>query len=290
VILSGGVINTPQLLMLSGIGDPEELKRHDIAVKHALPGVGQNLQDHVSAILMYTRKEQSPFFRMMRYDRIGRELAKAYVFGTGFAADVPGGITAFLKSRSDLALPDVQFLLTAAPLGAWPYFKPFKQPFNDGFACRIVMLHPESRGKVTLRSADPEAHPHILQNFLAADADWKSLRAGVRMAREVAAQAPMQKFIAREFFPGSDKNTDEAIDEHIRKTSITVHHPLGTCRIGPASDPLAVVDTELRVHGLEQLRVIDASVLPDMPTGNINAAVIMAAEKTADVIRGRSAA
>jgi choline dehydrogenase/4-pyridoxate dehydrogenase len=290
VILAGGVINTPQLLMLSGIGDPEELKRHDIAVKHALPGVGKNLQDHVSAILMYHRKEPSPFFRMMRADRIGRELARAYVFGTGFAADVPGGITAFLKSRSDLALPDVQFLLTAAPLGAWPYFAPFKKPFADGFACRIVMLHPEARGTVSLRSTDPEAHPHILQNFLSRDADWKSLRAGVRMAREVAAQSPMQKFIAREFFPGADKITDEAIDDHIRKTSITVHHPLGTCRIGPDSDPMAVVDSALKVHGLERLRVIDASVLPDMPTGNINAAVIMAAEKTADAIRGRQAA
>ncbi len=166
VILSGGVINTPQILMLSGIGDPAELKRLDIPVKAALPGVGQNLQDHVSVILMYHRKEPGPFLPMMRYDRIGRELAKAYLFGTGFAADVPGGITAFLKSRSDLALPDIQFLLTAAPLGAWPYLRPFKEPFKDGFACRIVMLHPESRGRVGAAipgpgrpSPDPAALP-----------------------------------------------------------------------------------------------------------------------------------
>jgi len=290
VILAGGVINSPQLLMLSGIGDPEELKRHDIPVKLAIPGVGKNLQDHVSAILMYHRKEPSPFFRMMRFDRITRELGRAYLFGTGFASDVPGGITAFLKSRNDLPLPDIQFLLTAAPLGAWPYMKPFKAPFADGFACRIVMLHPESRGKVTLRSTDPEAHPHILQRFLSADADWKSLRAGIRLAREVAAQPAMQPFIAREFFPGSDKNSDAAIDEHIRKTSITVHHPLGTCKLGPDNDRDAVVDLALRVRGTEGLRVVDASVLPDMPTGNINAAVIMAAEKAADLIRGRAAA
>ena len=155
VILSGGVINTPQTLMLSGIGDPAELKRLDIPVKVALPGVGQNLQDHVSVILMYHRKTPGPFLPMMRYDRIGRELAKAYLFGKGFAADVPGGITAFLKSRPDIPLPDIQFLLTAAPLGAWPYFQPFKEPFKDGFACRIVMLHPESRGRVGLQSQDP---------------------------------------------------------------------------------------------------------------------------------------
>jgi choline dehydrogenase/4-pyridoxate dehydrogenase len=287
VILSGGVINTPQLLTLSGIGDPAELNRLNIPVRIALPGMGKNLQDHVSVILMYRRKQQSPFFKMMRTDRIVRELGKAYFFGTGFASDVPGGITAFLKSRSDLKLPDIQFLLTAAPLGAWPYFKPFKAPFNDGFACRIVMLHPEARGEVALKSGDPTAHPRILQRFMSVDADWKSLRAGVKLAREVAAQKSMQPFIEREFFPGGDKNTDSDIDDHIRKTSITVHHPLGTCKMGPESDSMAVVDLDLKVRGAEGLRVIDASVMPDMLTGNINAAVVMVAERAADLIRGK---
>ncbi|MFI5016553.1 MAG: GMC family oxidoreductase [Dongiales bacterium] len=285
VILSGGVINTPQTLMLSGIGDPAELKRLDIPVKVALPGVGQNLQDHVSVILMYHRKTPGPFLPMMRYDRIGRELAKAYLFGKGFAADVPGGITAFLKSRSDLALPDIQFLLTAAPLGAWPYLRPFKEPFKDGFACRIVMLHPESRGRVGLQSQDPAAAPLILQRFLATDGDWRALRAGVRLAREVASQPAMQPYIAREILPGEAKTADEDIDAHIRKTSITVHHPLGTCRMGPDGDGLAVVDPELRVKGVDGLRVVDASVMPDMITGNINAAVVMIAERAADLIK-----
>lgn len=285
VILAGGVINTPQMLMLSGIGDPAGLKQHDIPVRLALPGVGKNLQDHVSAILMYHRKGAGPFHRMMRYDRIGRELAKAYLFGKGFAADVPGGITAFLKSSPNVPLPDIQFLLTAAPLGAWPYMKPFKQPFTDGFACRIVMLHPESRGEVALQSADPAAHPRILQRFLSTDYDWRALRAGVKMAREVAAQSPMQPFIANEIAPGLQKASDAEIDEHIRKTSITVHHPLGTCRMGPDGDPMAVVDTQLRLRGAEGLRIVDASVMPDMLTGNINAAVIMVAEKAADLIK-----
>jgi len=275
VILAGGVVNTPQLLMLSGVGDPAELKRLDVPVKVGLVGVGRNLQDHVSVILMYQRREPGPFHRMMRYDRIARELCRAYAFGTGFAADVPGGITAFLKGRSDLS---------AAPLGAWPYFKPFKAPFTDAFACRIVMLHPESRGTVTLQSARPQDHPRIRQNFLSTDADWQSLRAGVRLARDVAAQPSLRPFIAREIAPGVDRTGDADIDAHIRNTSITVHHPLGTCKMGPDSDYAAVVDLHFRVRGTEALRVIDASVMPDLVSGNINAAVVMIAERAAELI------
>jgi choline dehydrogenase/4-pyridoxate dehydrogenase len=290
VILCGGVINTPQLMMLSGLGDPEELERHGLSVKTALPGVGRNLQDHVSVILMYHRREPGPFLRMMRYDRIGLELAKAYFFGTGFAADVPGGGVAFLKSRADLALPDLQLLLTAAPLGAWPYFEPFKAPFQDGFACRIVMLHPESRGRVTLQSAGPAAHPRILQRFLGTAPDWQAVRAGVAMARELAAQPSMRPYIAREFAPGDDKRSAADIDAHIRNTAITVHHPAGTCKMGGERDEFAVVDTELKVRGTAALRVVDASVMPDLVSGNINAAVLMIAERAADLIRGRGPA
>jgi 4-pyridoxate dehydrogenase len=286
VILCGGVINTPQLLMLSGVGDAEELQRHGIAVKAALPGVGRNLQDHVSVILMYHRREPGPFLSMMRYDRIARALARAYLFGTGFAADVPGGGVAFLKSRADLALPDIQLLLTAAPLGAWPYLRPFKAPFKDGFACRIVMLHPESRGRVTLKSADPSAHPRILQRLLGTEPDWQAVRAGVALARELAAQPSMQRYIAREFLPGDDKRSAADVDAHIRNTAITVHHPAGTCRMGRDTDELAVVDTDLKLRGIDALRVVDASVMPDLVSGNINAAVLMIAEKAADVIRG----
>ena len=289
VILSGGVINSPQLLMLSGIGDADELERHGIPVNAALPGVGRNLQDHASVILMYQRREPGPFFAMMRYDRIVRELAKAYFFGKGFAADVPGGIVAFLKSGAQTALPDTQVLLTAAPLGAWPYLRPFKAPFTDGFASRIVMLHPQSRGEVTLRSRDPKAHPRILQRFLSTDADWRALRAGVALAREIAAQPAMRNFIAREIAPGSGKNSAADIDAHIRQTAITVHHPAGTCKMGKESDESAVVDTELKLRGVAALRIVDASVMPELVSGNINAAVIMIAEKAADLIRGTRA-
>ena len=300
VILSAGVINSPQLLMLSGVGDPAELERHGIAVKAARPGVGRNLQDHASVILMYQRREPGPFHAMMRYDRIARELGKAYFFGRGFAADVPGGIVAFLKSGAQsavaepqgaapgapAAVPDTQILLTAAPLAAWPYLKPFKAPFPDGFASRIVMLHPESRGEVTLKSRDPKVHPRILQRFLSRDADWRAVRAGVRLAREIAAQPAMRRFIAREIAPGSgDSQAD--IDAHIRNTAITVHHPAGTCKMGRDDDESAVVDSQLRLRGVAALRVVDASVMPELVSGNINAAVIMIAEKAADLIRGK---
>lgn len=284
VVLAGGVINSPQLLMLSGIGAAEELSGFGIETAVNLPGVGKNLQDHVSVIVMYRRKEPSPFLKMMRADRIGLDFAKTYLTGRGFSADVPGGAVAFLKSDADRPLPDLQFLFTAAPLAAWPYFPPFKQPFADGFATRIVAIQPESRGHVALASADPMAAPRIHQNFLSSPRDWDSLRAGIRIARELAAQPAMQPFVAAEFFPGPDCQNDDQIDEHIRNTSITVHHPAGTCRMG--ADPASVVDPQLRVRGVAGLRVVDASVMPDLVCGNINAAVIMIAEKAADLIAG----
>jgi len=284
VLLAGGVINTPQLMMLSGIGAAEELAAHGIETRLNLPAVGKNLQDHVSVILMYRRSTPGPFLRNMRYDRIGLDMIRTYFTGRGFSGDVPGGVVAFLKSDPSRPLPDVQLLFTAAPLGAWPYFKPFKAPFPDGFATRIVAIQPESRGSVKLASADPGAAPLIHQNFLAAQADWKSLRAGVRVARTLAAQSSMQPFIAAEFFPGPTCQSDEEIDAHIRKTSITVHHPAGTCRMG--TDAASVVDPKLRVRGIDRLRVVDASVMPDLICGNINATVIMIAEKAADMIAG----
>lgn len=282
VLLAGGVINTPQLLMLSGVGAPEELAAHGIRTLVELPAVGRNLHDHVSIILMYRRRNPGPFFRNMRADRIALDFLRTYFTGRGFSADVPGGVAAFLKSGPDRPLPDVQLLFTAAPLASWPYLKPFKPPFQDGFATRIVATQPESRGSVKLASADPLAAPLIHQNFLAHPKDWESLRAGFHVARSLAAQPAMEPFVEAEFFPGPDCRSDDEIDEHIRQTCITVHHPAGTCRMG--SDAASVVDPELRVRGLDGLRVVDASVMPDLVCGNINAAVIMIAEKAADLI------
>jgi 4-pyridoxate dehydrogenase len=286
VLLAGGVINTPQLMMLSGIGDSGELAAHGIETKVDRPQVGKNLQDHVSVILMYRRKQPGPFLKMMRADRIGLDFVKTYLTGKGFSGDVPGGVVAFLKSDASRPLPDVQLLFTAAPLGAWPYMAPFKAPFTDGFATRVVAVQPESRGSVNLASSDPLAAPLIHQNFLSSQRDWQSLRAGFRVARNLAAQASMAPFVGAEFFPGPKCESDDEIDEHIRKTSITVHHPAGTCRMGVDTD--SVVDPQLRVRGVGGLRAVDASVMPDLVCGNINAAVIMIAEKASDMIRSRA--
>lgn len=287
VLCCGGVINSPQLLMLSGIGDPDHLAAHGIAVLVPLPGVGRNLQDHMSATILCARKEPGPFRAALRFDRIAWSLASAYLFGKGFASDVPGGITAFLKTQPDAERPEIQFLFTAAPFGVGPWFPGIVKPFEDGFACRAVLLHPESRGQVTLASADPFAKPRIRQNFLAAEADLRTLIAGVKMARETLHRPEMAPFLGREIAPGGGRSSDSDIEAHIRTTAITVHHPAGTCAMGPQEDPMAVVGPDLRVRGVEGLRVVDASVMPELPSGNINAAVIMIAERAADLIRGR---
>jgi 4-pyridoxate dehydrogenase len=286
VLLCGGAINSPQLLMLSGIGAPAELQSSGIAVRVPLPGVGKNLQDHISASVLYRRKQPGPLHRRMRLDRIVSDLARAYLLGQGMATDLPGGLIAFLKTRPDVALPDVQLLFNAAPMTARPYLAPFRKPYADAFACRAVLLRPESRGEVRLASADARALVRIRQNFLATDRDWAVLRDGIRMVQEIGRQAPLAPFVAKELSPGLNASR-EAIDAHIRATGITVHHPLGTCRMGLDTDSAAVVDQELRVLGTAGLRVVDAAVMPDLIGGNINAAVVMIAEKAADLIRGR---
>ncbi len=287
VILAGGVINSPHLLMLSGIGDPEELQQHGIKPQVALRGVGRNLQDHVVVQVTYARKERGPLHRAMRLDRISVELAKAYFFGTGIATDLPGGIASFVRVMPDSTVPDIQLLLAAAPLSASPYLAPFKTPFADGFGGRIIMLHPDSRGRLCLASNDPAAPIRIRQNFMSTEREWKTLRAGVRLFRDIMSRSSVASFIAAETAPGAKATSDADIDAHIRNTAITLHHPLGTCRMGNAADPEAVVDPELRVRGVERLRVVDASVMPDLISGNINAPVMMIAEKAADLIRGR---
>ncbi len=282
VLLAGGVINSPQLLMLSGIGDPAELRTHGIDVQVPLPGVGRNLQDHLSAGLLYARKKPGKFHKAMRLDRITRELARAYLFGTGFASDLPGGLFAFLKTDTAAPMPDVQFLFNAGSMAAKPYLPPLLPAFPDSFGCRVALLRPGSRGRIALTSADPRALPRIYQNFLSVEDDLKVLRTGLRMAREVGRQTPLAPFVSAELTP---LNSDAEIDAHIRATGITVHHPAGTCRMG--ADEQSVVDPQLRVRGVEALRVVDASVFPDLVGGNINAPVIMIAEKAADMIRGR---
>jgi 4-pyridoxate dehydrogenase len=235
----------------------------------------------------YRRREPGPLHARMRVDRLLPDLARAWLRGTGIASEFMAPIMAFLHSGLGAPLPDVQFLIVAAPMTAGPYLAPFVPPYPDGFAIRVAVLRPESRGNLSLASADPRTPPLIVQNFLAAERDRLTLRAGLRLAREVGRQAPLRPFAAEETAPGPQNWSDAALDAHIAATGISVHHPLGTCRMGRDPEEGAVVDGELRVHGVERLRVVDASVMPDLVGGNINAPVIMIAEKAADLIRGR---
>lgn len=286
VLLCGGSINSPQLLMLSGIGAPEELNAHSIPVKVALRGVGQNLQDHAAALTIYARNGGGPVQRNMRIDRMALELARGYLFGTGFTTDLPGGITAFLETDQAGGIPDTQLLFIAGPLGAAPYLPPFRQAFADSFACRIVLLRPESRGWISLASADPLAHPRIHQKLLATDRDWRTMCSAVALFRDIARHKTLAPFVARELAPSAEIKTAAQLENFVRGTAVTAHHPAGTCRMGAAMDEMSVVDHELRVMGTQGLRVVDASVFPDLVGGNINAPVIMIAEKASDLIRG----
>jgi choline dehydrogenase-like flavoprotein len=286
VILSGGAINSPQLLMLSGIGDPDDLAQHGIAVKAALPGVGKNLQDHLAALLIYGRRDQSPLLRHMRADRLLLALGQGLLAGKGFATELPGGITGFVKTSPDEPIPDIQLLFIAGSLAAKPYLPPFSSGFQDSFACRVVLLRPESRGSITLASADPARHPRIRQGLLSVDRDWRKLSAGIRIFRELARLPRLAPHVSREIGPGDAVTSESDVEAYVRKTAVTAHHPCGTCRMG--TDEAAVVDGDLCVRGVDGLRVVDASVFPDLVGGNINAPVIMIAEKAAELILKRS--
>ena len=289
VIVSAGSINSPQILMLSGIGEPQALAAHGIEVKAALPGVGQNLQDHAAALLIFGRADESPLVRNMRADRLALGVAEAFALGTGFMTDLPGGITGFVKTDPSKSMPDIQLLFIAGSLAAAPYLPPFRKAFADSFACRIVLLRPESRGSITLGSADPIAHPRIQQRLLSTSNDWTALRQGIVLFRELARRPELEPFVAGEIGPGADVATDAQIESYTRQTAVTAHHPAGTCKMGVDADPMAVVDDRLRVRGIEGLRVVDASVFPDLIGGNINAPVIMIAELAADLIQKRIA-
>jgi len=288
IILSGGVINSPQLLMLSGIGNPEHLKEHDIECINPLPDVGQNLQDHIGVGIEYERIQDGPFVGKLRYDRIALAMLRAYFLGDGFATEMPGPIMAFLKSDEALDQPDIQLLTRFIPPESQPWFPGIRRKPKDAFMCRPAVLHPESRGELKLKSSDPRAKPAIHQNFLTEEKDWKTLRTGFEIVRDVANQKPLDPFRGQEIQPGPAVTAKADIDAYIRQTAWTVHHPAGTCKMGLDTDEMAVVDNEFRLRGIEGLRIVDASVLPDMPGGNINAPVIMMAEKASDIIKGKT--
>lgn len=284
VLLCGGAINSPQLLMLSGIGPAEELRKHGIDCRVDLPGVGANLQDHISSPVICARADQGTLVRNMRLDRLAVSMFRWALSGAGFASRLPVADMGFLRLRDTAAQPDLQVMLIAGALTASPWLPPFRGPFDDAFVLRAIVLHPESRGHIRLRSADPLAPPEISQNFLSAEADRMLLRDGLRLLLDIARSDELARHVLDVVGPtGSD---DASLNAHIAATAVSVHHPAGTCRMGAESDPDRVVDASLRVVGVEGLRVVDASVMPDLTGGNINAPVMMIAEKAADMISG----
>ncbi len=287
VVLCGGAINTPQLLMLSGIGDPDHLRETGIAPAVALRGVGRNLQDHYATGLLHERREPGPFVHCTRADRLAFAFARGYLAGTGPATDVPSGFMAFIKTDPGLAVPDIQLLFRSGSRDAGPWFPGIRKPWKDAFVCRPILLRPASRGRITLRSSNPQERVRIWQNFLAEQSDVDTLRAGLKELRAVAAQPALDPFRGRELAPGPEVRSDAALDAYIRSAPATAHHPCGTCRMG--TDAEAVVDGALRLNGVAGVRIADASVMPGLVGGNINATVIMIAEKAADLIAGAPA-
>ena len=236
--------------------------------------------------MLFRSKESGPLARALRLDRIGLAMLRAHFFGTGVASNIPGGPMALLRTRAGLEVPDLQFAFRAISRDAAPWIPGLGRRWRDSCIFVPTLLHPQSRGEVTLASAEPADAPRIQPNFLAVDADFAPLLAGIRIAREVARQPALDRFRGDEIFPGPGVEDDTAMKAYIRKVAGTFHHACGTCRMG--SDEESVVDPQLRVRGIEGLRIVDASVLPDLPGANINACPFMLAEKAADLIRGRT--
>lgn len=287
VILSSGTFNTPQLLMLSGIGPAAHLREMHIKTLVDLP-VGDNLQDHIAVQMMYTRPNAGPFRKSMRFDRMAMGMIFAYLFGKGVATVVPGGLHAFIKTDPELPVPDIEFMFRGTSLGAHLWFPGYRKAYLDGFGIRPTLLHPRSTGQVRLGSNDPKAKPRIFLNLLSDPEDLPVLREGVRRAREVANQEPLRFIRGQEKIPGVATESDNAIDAWIRQAAQTAHHPAGTCAMGDKDTN--VLDPNLRVRGVENLRVVDASAMPDMVSAHINACVLMIAEKAADMILGKEPA
>ena len=283
VVLCGGAFNSPQLLQLSGVGRAEDIKPHGIDMVHELPGVGQNLQDHLDFTLAYKSRDRDNFgISLPGSLSLLKHIGNWRKTGRGMIATPFAEGAAFLKTESHLERADVQlhFVISIVDDHAR------KLHMGHGFSCHVCVLRPKSRGSVGLTSADPTAPPRIDPQFLSDPKDLAALIAGVRKTRQIMQTAPLAGYIHKELFIEEEPD-DAALEQHIRARADTIYHPVGTCKMG--QDDMAVVDPELKVRGLAGLRVVDASVMPRLIGGNTNAPTIMIAEKAADLIRGRAA-
>jgi choline dehydrogenase len=283
VLLCGGAVNTPQVLLLSGIGDPETLNRFGIPVVQELKGVGKNLQDHLDCSIQYESSQPITLYSQANPLAAMKTGLQYMLFGTGLASGQGLESGAFLKSRPDLETPDLQFHFIAALM----YDHTRRKADRHGFMAHVCQLRPESRGYISLKSADPAVAPVIQPNYLEAEEDRRALREGVKLAREVFAQESFDPYRGPELMPGAHVTKDEQIDAFVRKTAETIYHPVGSAKMGRDAD--SVVDPSLKVYGVEGLRVVDASVMPSLVSGNTNAPTIMIAEKAADMILSRQA-
>ena len=276
VVLAAGAIGSPQLLALSGIGAPEDLRAAGVEVRHALPGVGRNLQDHPFVTVLHEISEPDTLYGADK----PKPLAEWLLRRSGPLTSTVAEVVAFHRTRPGLPAADIQFHMGAA------YFDDHGAETYDGHCMTIgpVLVSPRARGRVWLRSADPAAKPRILTNSLSEPEDVESLVAGVQLAREIAAQEPLREVVVKELKPGPQAVERADIEADIRRRLMLIYHPVGTCRMSDARDD-AVVDSRLRVHGLQALRVVDASIMPTIVGGNTNAPTIMIAERGADLIR-----
>jgi len=286
VILAGGAYNSPQLLMLSGIGPAAHLAELGIDVAEDVAGVGGNLQDHPAISLEFQRTQTSEFMRNLRLDKLTINMARAWLFKSGPASQPVGFSTAFVKSREGLEIPDLQFFFRPYSRMARQWLPLVYPHGQDAVSITACHLRPDSRGEVRLKSTDPMAPVGFVNNFLSTEADREAMRQAFKISRDLLGQPALDAVRGAETTPGAAVQSDADIDAFIRETAMTVFHPIGTCRMG--TDPASVVDPELRVRGIEGLRVVDASVMPDLVGGNINACVMMIAEKASDIIRGNA--
>ncbi|RWX70749.1 GMC family oxidoreductase N-terminal domain-containing protein [Mesorhizobium sp. M2A.F.Ca.ET.039.01.1.1] len=279
VILSAGAYQSPHLLMLSGIGPADEIRRHGLAVKHELPGVGENLQEHIGGMVQHSCLKPITYYSLLNPLRAAAAAAELVALRSGPLSVFPMNAQAFLRSKPGIDRPDLQFYLFPAAIAEHNY-----RPAFHGYSIHWGVLRPKSRGRVSLRSGDPFDAPRILNNFMTEPEDRALNLAGLKIARQIHAQPAFDGLRGNEIAPGAAIVDDDSLDRYLGSTSVPHYHPVGTCRMG--SDENAVVDPQLRVRGMPGLRVIDASVMPRLIGGNTNGPTIMIAEKGADYIRG----
>ena len=281
VVLCCGALGSPQLLELSGIGDPDILNAAGVAPVHVLRAVGTNLHDHLGVYLTYRCREPVTLYGLFRPDRMLMAGLNALMFRRGPATSVPLEVGGFLRTRSDLDLPDIH--ITFVP--GLNLETSRKGQGRHGYLINFYPLRPRSRGTSHISGPDPGAHPVIDPNYLSHPEDMRCMCDGVRLARRIGETRPLADYNAGEISPTRDIRSDEEIDAWVRASANTIFHPVGTCRMG--ADDSSVVDAELRVRGIDRLRVADASVMPDIVGGNTSAPTMMIAERAADMLLGR---